>query len=136
MDKHHSVLVLDGSPVLAHSSRLLHRYFDGLSPANMPFETARLFKVVEGREPPSSAHEIGATIWAAFFLKWVISHPNVTCALPSISNPARRGKHRRLRGPLPNCETRARVVRYHEPELEKDCLLARCLVGPRHRSGA
>jgi diketogulonate reductase-like aldo/keto reductase len=82
---------------------------------NMPFEKARLFKVVEGRELPSFAHEIGATTWAAFFLKWVISHPNVTCALPSTSNPAHAAENiAALRAPLPDREMRARMVRHME----------------------
>jgi diketogulonate reductase-like aldo/keto reductase len=66
---------------------------------NMPFGKARLFKVVEGRELPSFASEIGATTWAAFFLKWVISHPHVTCALPfDIKSRPRRRKHRGAAG--------------------------------------
>jgi diketogulonate reductase-like aldo/keto reductase len=82
---------------------------------NMPFEKARLFKVVEGRELPGFAHDIGATTWAAFFLKWVISHPNVTCALPSTSNPVHAAENiSALRGPLPDREMRARMVRYME----------------------
>jgi diketogulonate reductase-like aldo/keto reductase len=82
---------------------------------NMPFEKARLFKVVEGRELPNFAHEIGATTWAAFFLKWVISHPNVTCALPSTSSPSHAAENiAALRGPLPDREMRARMVHYME----------------------
>jgi diketogulonate reductase-like aldo/keto reductase len=82
---------------------------------NMPFEKARLFKIVEGRELPGFASEIGAASWAAFFLKWVISHPNVTCALPSTSNPAHAAENvEALRGPLPDREMRARMVRYME----------------------
>jgi diketogulonate reductase-like aldo/keto reductase len=82
---------------------------------NMPFEKARLFKVVEGRDVPSFAREFGATTWAAFFLKWVISHPNVTCALPATSNPAHAAENiAALRGPLPDREMRARMVRHME----------------------
>jgi len=81
---------------------------------NMPFE-ARLFKVVEGRPLPDFAKEIGAANWAQFFLKWVISHPNVTCALPSTSNPAHAAENiAALRGPLPDREMRARMVRHME----------------------
>jgi diketogulonate reductase-like aldo/keto reductase len=81
----------------------------------MPFEKVRLFKVVEGRELPSFSSEIGATTWAAFFLKWVISHPNVTCALPSTSNPAHAVENiAALRGLLPDREMRARMVSYME----------------------
>ena len=82
---------------------------------NMPFEKARLFKVVEGRPLPDFAKDIGATNWAQFFLKWVISHPNVTCALPSTSNPAHAAENiAALRGPLPDREMRARMVRHME----------------------
>ena len=79
----------------------------------MPFEKARLFKGVEGRELPAFASEIGATTWAAFFLKWVISNPNVTCALPSTSNPEHTAENiAALR--LADREMRARIVHYLE----------------------
>jgi aryl-alcohol dehydrogenase-like predicted oxidoreductase len=51
---------------------------------NVPFGGGRdsIFDVVEGRELPEFAAEFGATTWAQFFLKYVISHPGVTCAIP------------------------------------------------------
>jgi aryl-alcohol dehydrogenase-like predicted oxidoreductase len=51
---------------------------------NIPFGGGRdsIFDVVEGRELPGFAAEFGATTWAQFFLKYVISHPGVTCAIP------------------------------------------------------
>ena len=54
---------------------------------NMPLEKARLHKIIEGRPLPAFAKEIGIETWSLFFLKWVISHPAVTCALPATSNP-------------------------------------------------
>ena len=82
---------------------------------NMPFEKSRLFKVVEGRPLPDFAREIGAETWAQFFLKWVISHPAVTCALPATSNPDHAAENIAvLRGPLPDREMRARMVRHME----------------------
>lgn len=82
---------------------------------NMPFEKARLNKVVEGHALPGFAREIGADTWAAFFLKWVISHPAVTCALPATSNPAHAAENAAaLRGPLPDPEMRSRMVRHME----------------------
>jgi diketogulonate reductase-like aldo/keto reductase len=89
---------------------------------NMPFEKARLFKIVEGRPLPAFAKEIGAENWAQFFLKWVISHPAVTCAIPATSNPDHVAENMgALRGPLPDREMRARMVRYMEsiPGFEK-----------------
>jgi diketogulonate reductase-like aldo/keto reductase len=82
---------------------------------NMPFEKARLFKIVEGRPLPDFAKEIGVENWAQFFLKWVISHPAVTCALPATSNPDHAAENvGALRGPLPDREMRARMVRHME----------------------
>jgi aryl-alcohol dehydrogenase-like predicted oxidoreductase len=51
---------------------------------NIPFGGGRdsIFDVVEGRELPDFAAEFGATTWAQFFLKYVVSHPGVTCAIP------------------------------------------------------
>jgi diketogulonate reductase-like aldo/keto reductase len=82
---------------------------------NMPFEKARLFKLVEGRPLPELARVIGAENWAQFFLKWVISHPAVTCALPATSNPEHLLENMgALRGPLPDADLRARMVRHME----------------------
>ncbi|GGI85511.1 oxidoreductase [Polymorphobacter multimanifer] len=78
---------------------------------NMPFEKARLFKVVEGRDPPTFAREFGAETWAAFFLKYVLSHPAVTCVLPATSNPAHAKENvAAMKGPLPDEATGRRMV--------------------------
>ena len=82
---------------------------------NMPFGKARLFKLVEGRAVPDFARELGIESWAQFFLKWVLSHPAVTCVLPSTSNPAHVVDNMgALRGPLPDRKLRARMLRYME----------------------
>ncbi len=82
---------------------------------NMPLEKARLHKVVEGQRLPDFAKEFGAENWAQFFLKWVISNPLVTCALPSTSNPAHaRENIGALRGPLPDQAMRQRMIRHME----------------------
>lgn len=82
---------------------------------NMPFEKARLFKIVEGRKLPDFAKEIGAQNWAQFFLKWVISHPAITCAIPATTNPDHQSENiGALRGPLPDKEMRARMVKHME----------------------
>lgn len=78
---------------------------------NMPFEKARLFKVVEGREPPAFAREAGIETWAQYFLKYVLSNPAVTCVLPATSNPAHAAQNiAALRGPLPDEAMRARML--------------------------
>ena len=54
---------------------------------NMPFEKGRLFKLVEGRALPDFAREIGVQSWGQYFLKWIVSHPAITCVLPATANP-------------------------------------------------
>jgi diketogulonate reductase-like aldo/keto reductase len=82
---------------------------------NMPFEKARLFKIVEGRPLPDFAREAGITTWAQYFLKWVISHPAVTVALSATSAPAHASENvAALRGPMPDAALRQRMVRHME----------------------
>lgn len=82
--------------------------------ANMPFEKARLFQLVQGRPVPEFARDFAST-WAEFFLKWVIAHPAVTCVLPATSNPEHAVQNvRALRGPLPDQATRQRMVQHME----------------------
>ncbi|WGF87447.1 aldo/keto reductase [Marinivivus vitaminiproducens] len=82
---------------------------------NMPFEKARLFKVVENQPLPGFAAEIGASTWAQFFLKWVMGHPAVTCVLPATSNPDHVVDNMAaLRGSLPDAAMRERMVRHME----------------------
>ena len=45
------------------------------------------FHSVAGRLLPTWAAEIDCANWAQFFLKWVVSHPAVTCAIPATTNP-------------------------------------------------
>jgi diketogulonate reductase-like aldo/keto reductase len=82
---------------------------------NMPLEKARLHKIVEGRPLPDFAKELGIENWSQFFLKWVISHPAVTCAIPATSNPDHLIENvGAMRGPLPDRDMRARMVRHME----------------------
>jgi aryl-alcohol dehydrogenase-like predicted oxidoreductase len=50
---------------------------------NRPFRQGALIRSVERHPLPSWAGEIGATTWAQFILKFIISHPAVTCAIPA-----------------------------------------------------
>jgi diketogulonate reductase-like aldo/keto reductase len=51
--------------------------------ANRPFQQKRLIRQLEGKPLPDWASEIEATSWAQFLLKYVISHPAITCAIPA-----------------------------------------------------
>jgi diketogulonate reductase-like aldo/keto reductase len=54
---------------------------------NQPFSTGGLFSRVAGRELPGWAAEFDCESWAQFFLKYIVSHPAVTCAIPATSDP-------------------------------------------------
>jgi diketogulonate reductase-like aldo/keto reductase len=80
---------------------------------NMPFEKARLFETVQGQPLPDFANEIGCENWAQFFLKYVISHPAVTAAIPATNNPSHMAENLgTLRGSLPDNQMRTRMVQY------------------------
>ncbi|HEX2494030.1 MAG TPA: aldo/keto reductase [Steroidobacter sp.] len=55
---------------------------------NRPFEEGDLFTRVRNRKLPGYAAEIGCTSWAQFFLKFIVSHPAVTCVIPATSRVA------------------------------------------------
>lgn len=49
---------------------------------NRPFSQGDLFPRVKGKALPAWAAEFDCTSWAQFFLKWILGHPAVTCAIP------------------------------------------------------
>jgi diketogulonate reductase-like aldo/keto reductase len=80
---------------------------------NRPFRTGELFELVKGKPLPSWAGEIGCSSWSQFFLKFVISHPAVTCAIPATSRVDHmRENMQALREPLPDAVMRRRMVQY------------------------
>lgn len=52
---------------------------------NLPFGRGRLFGAVQGRPLPEWAAELDCTSWAQLFLKYIVSHPAVTCAAPGMA---------------------------------------------------
>jgi aryl-alcohol dehydrogenase-like predicted oxidoreductase len=52
-----------------------------------PFEEGDLFGRVRGRPVPAWAAEAGCRSWAQLFLKFILAHPAVTCAIPATSKP-------------------------------------------------
>jgi aryl-alcohol dehydrogenase-like predicted oxidoreductase len=52
---------------------------------NLPFGRGRLFRATEGRPLPDWAAEFDCRSWAQFFLKHIVSHPAVTCAVPGMA---------------------------------------------------
>ena len=54
---------------------------------NRPFGGGGIFKVISSKPLPTWAAEIDCHSWAQFLLKWIISHPAVTCVIPATNNP-------------------------------------------------
>jgi diketogulonate reductase-like aldo/keto reductase len=55
--------------------------------ANRPFAEGAMFARVRGKPLPPWAVQAGAASWAQFFLKWILGHPAVTCAIPGTGKP-------------------------------------------------
>lgn len=79
---------------------------------NEPFEKGTLFGRVKGRALPDWAGELGIESWAQFFLKFIASHPAVTCAIPATSDPEHSVDNiQAASGPLPDADQRERMAR-------------------------
>ncbi|MGH7554375.1 MAG: aldo/keto reductase, partial [Longimicrobiales bacterium] len=79
--------------------------------ANRPFTTGNLFSRVAGKPLPSWASEFDCRSWAQFFLKFVVSHPAVTCAIPATNDPGHvRDNMGACMGRLPDDAMRARMA--------------------------
>ena len=79
--------------------------------ANRPFREGALINTAKRRQLPALARDIGAENWAQFLLKFIISHPAITVAIPA----TRRVDHMdenmgALYGPLPDATFRRRMI--------------------------
>ena len=83
---------------------------------NRPFGQRSLFRRVRGKPVPEWAtHELGVTSWAQFFLKWIVGHPAVTCAIPGTSKPEHmRDNAAAGAGAMPDAALRQRMAQYLE----------------------
>lgn len=80
---------------------------------NRPYDGGMLFNRAGTRPLPPWAAEAGCTNWAEFFLKWAISHPAVTCAIPATTNPQHMVENMTAgRGALPNPAQRQRMLAF------------------------
>ena len=80
---------------------------------NRPFEEGELFRRVKGRELPKWAEEFDCGSWAQFFLKFILSHPAVTCAIPATRKPDYLVDNMGAAlGRLPDAALRRRMVQY------------------------
>jgi diketogulonate reductase-like aldo/keto reductase len=79
---------------------------------NRPFEEGALFQRVKGKTLPPWASEFDCQSWGQFFLKYILSNPAVTCAIPGTAKP-----HHMLDnigaafGKLPDTKQRAQMIK-------------------------
>jgi len=78
--------------------------------ANRPFARGGWFSLTRGKALPAWAPEMGISSWAQFGLKWIVSHPAVTCTIPGTG----KAKHmldnmQAARGELADQPTRTRM---------------------------
>ena len=80
--------------------------------ANRPFRRKELIHIAESHPLPGWAAEIGCRTWAQALLKFVVSHPAVTCAIPATSQVAHmRENMAAAAGPLPDAALRQRMAK-------------------------
>ncbi|WP_207308804.1 aldo/keto reductase [Marinobacter caseinilyticus] len=78
---------------------------------NEPFEKGTLFGRVRGKDLPAWAADLDITSWAQFFLKFIASHPAVTCAIPATSDPGHaRDNIQAAHGAMPDTQQRERMA--------------------------
>ncbi len=78
---------------------------------NRPFEEGKLFAQVRGRELPGYAREIGCSSWSQLFLKYIVSHPAVTCVIPATAQIGHMQDNLKAGfGPMPDANLRQRMA--------------------------
>lgn len=78
---------------------------------NRPFQQGALTRRLEGEPLPGWAGEVGATSWAQLILKFILSHPTVTVAIPATTQVGHvRENLAAAGGALPEKELQERVA--------------------------
>lgn len=83
--------------------------------ANRPYDRGALPDSLKNRPVPEWAVEAGMTNWPQFLLKFAVSHPAVTCAIPATSQiPHMRENMDAGRGALPDIRMRNRMASWFD----------------------
>ncbi|HEY6511205.1 MAG TPA: aldo/keto reductase [Burkholderiaceae bacterium] len=81
--------------------------------ANRPFQEGTLLRALQRHPLPPWAAELGCDGWAQFVLKFIVSHPAVTCVIPATSSvPHVRQNLGAARGVMPDAALRERMARH------------------------
>jgi diketogulonate reductase-like aldo/keto reductase len=80
---------------------------------NRPFQQGALIRRLEGEPLPGWAADIDAATWAQFILKFIVSHPDVTVAIPATTRVDHvRENVAAAHGPFPDQAMRRRMAAY------------------------
>ena len=78
---------------------------------NRPFREGALLRGLAGRPLPAWAAEVDCTSWAQLVLKYIVTHPAVTCAIPATTRVAHvRENMGAAAGRMPDADLRRRIV--------------------------
>ena len=82
---------------------------------NRPYQRGDLFRHVKGKPLPVWAGDFNCTSWGQYFLKYAVSHPAVTCAIPATTKVKHmKDNMQAARGLLPTPKQRIQMVKYFE----------------------
>lgn len=82
---------------------------------NLPFGRGRVFRATEGRSLPDWAAEIDATTWPQLVLKYIVSNPAVTCAVPGMAQVRYVDDNMKAaEGRLPDAAMRRRMEQFFD----------------------
>jgi len=85
--------------------------------ANRPFAEGALFRQTKGKPLPPWAAELGIASWAQYFLKWIVSHPAITCAIPGTGRPEHMKDNAAAGlGSLPDAKARKRMAEHFDAQ--------------------
>lgn len=86
--------------------------------ANRPYDGGSLIKGLKRKNEPLpewAAAECGCNTWADFLLKFIVSHPAITCAIPATTQVEHMRENMRAgHAPMPSENARKRMAAYIE----------------------
>ncbi|MEG3080946.1 aldo/keto reductase [Halomonas sp. 5021] len=86
--------------------------------ANRPYDGGSLIKTLKQRNaalPEWANEECGCDTWADFLLKFIVSHPAITCAIPATTQVEHMRENMRAgHSPMPSADARQRMADYIE----------------------
>ena len=82
---------------------------------NRPFQRGALFQRTKASRLPKWSSEFDCATWAQFFLKFIVSHPAVTCVIPATSKVHHMVDNMTAGfGRMPDIAMRKRMIEYYE----------------------